>query len=396
MAPDALAAVPAGSGYAAARVRVLFLSTLLPGALSSGSEVATQAFADGLRAIGHDVVLVAYRRSGSSPPTGADDVAVADRHIETDAAGVRPALWMARALVTRRPYSVAKYVSRAYARAVGDELRRVRPELVVVDHAQMAWAAPPLPYVYLAHNVEHRLYAELAAAGGLRGRASRREATLIQRTEEALCRDARAVWALTAEDAESLARMGARSEHFDLPPAHEPASPGSPACDVAVLGTWTWRANAAGLEWFLREVRPLLPAGIPVEVGGAGSEEIAAGTVGVNARGRVADAMRFLQSAKVVAVPSVAGAGVQVKTLDAIAAGRRVVATPTALRGISGAPPSVVVAADAAGFAAALTDAIEAGSGPEIERDVKRWVADRRARFTDRLRTCVEAVASAG
>src|SRR4051812_44987269 len=149
------------------RVRILFLTTLMPGALSSGSEVASQGFVHGLRALGHEVTLIGYRRAGDSPPLHPDDVVVSDRHIETDRAGARAALWMARALATRQPYSVAKYVSRAYRRAVAEALLRGRPQLVVVDHAQMGWAAPPgVPSVLLSHNVEHRLYEELAAEGG--------------------------------------------------------------------------------------------------------------------------------------------------------------------------------------------------------------------------------------
>lgn len=364
-------------------MRILFLTTLLPGGLGSGSEVATQAFADGLRAIGHEVVLLAYRRAGSDPPMHADDVAAADRHIETEGAGARPVLWMARAVVMRGPYSVAKYVSRAYARAVAEQLRDARPDLVVLDHAQMAWALPPVPYVYLAHNVEHTLYAGLAACAGLRARANRREAKLIRRTEEALCRGAREIWALTREDAAALEAMGGRVRAFDLPPASQPGPPGPPERDVGILGSWTWRANAAGLEWFLRDVRPLLPAGLTVDIAGGGSEDIAAGTPGVRAHGRVPDAMRYLQSARVVAVPSVAGAGVQIKTLDAIASGRRVVATKTAMRGIEGAPASVTVADGAAGFAAAIGAALEQPSDPT---GALRWSEQRRARFGDQLR----------
>ncbi|HEU4977662.1 MAG TPA: hypothetical protein VFT42_02090, partial [Solirubrobacteraceae bacterium] len=99
-------------------MRVLFLTTLLPGMRRTGSEVATQAFADALRAAGHDVRLLAYRRAGSDPPLAPGDTAVADRHIETSAAGLRPLWWMARGLAARRPYTLAKFAGGAYERAV--------------------------------------------------------------------------------------------------------------------------------------------------------------------------------------------------------------------------------------------------------------------------------------
>jgi hypothetical protein len=86
---------------------------------------------------------------------------------------------------------------------------------------------------------------------------------------------------------------------------------------------------------------------------------------------------------------------VQVKTLDAIASGRRVVATATAMRGISGAPPTVAVAADAAGFAEAVRRGVEAGATPDVEQAARDWVEDRRAGFRDRVRGSLEQAAAA-
>jgi glycosyltransferase involved in cell wall biosynthesis len=377
-------------------VQILFLTTLLPGAGYTGSEVATQAFANGLRALGHDVKLLAYRRAGDDPPLHADDRPVADRKIETRSAGIDAPLWMARALLTRRPYSFAKYVSSAYREAIADELRSAPPDLVVLDHAQVGWATPdggwPVPYVYIAHNVEYRVHEELAAAGGPARWAHAREAKLIRREESALCRDASAVWTLTSGEAEAAGSMGAgdRTRAFDLPGVADPDPPPAHAtCDVATLGSWTWKSNAEGLLWFLREVRPLLPDDLRIHIGGAASQELSAKTPNVTARGRVPDAMEFLQSARVVAAPSVAGAGVQIKTLDAIASGRRVVATQTAMRGIEDPPPTVRVASDAAGFAEAIGASLEEGQDEDASRQGQAWARERRARFLEQLRAGV-------
>jgi polysaccharide biosynthesis protein PslH len=370
-------------------MRILMLTTVLPGSVSSGGEVASQAFAQGIRALGHDVVVLGYRRPGTRPPMHADDVAVAARPIETSAAPVRASAWMARAVLTRRPYSVTKYVSRQYAAAVGEQLRRLRPQLTVVDHAQMAWAAPDAPYVYLAHNVEHRLYAGLAGGRGWSARASGREAQLMRRVEERLCRGARAVWALVDADADVLAAMAARTITFDIPVAVPPV-PAQPSIDIALLGSWTWKANAAGLEWFLRDVRPRLPDGVSVEIAGSGSLDVPAAVHGVTARGRVPDAAAFLQSARVVAVPSVAGGGLQIKTLDAIASGRPVVATPVAMRGIADPPPTVAIAADGPAFAREVGRALISG-GEGHEPDVaRRWARERAARFRAQLRAALD------
>lgn len=376
-------------------MQILFLTTLHPGARRTGSEVASATFIEGLRGLGHEVAVLGYRRVATDPPLAPADTVVADRHIETRGAGFRPGLWMAKALLSRRPYSAAKYVSGAYRRAVASELTERPPALIVVDHAQLGWLAPggwPAPHVYLAHNVEHRLYAQLAAGGGRRRWVHAREASLIRADEEALCRTARAVWTLTLDDELALSELvaGTTLHTFDLPPGDASDPPDLCTRDAAVLGTWTWDANASGLRWLVDHVCPHLAPGLVIDVGGAGGEAIVSEAEGARTCGRVPDAMAFLQSARVIAVPAVAGAGVQVKTLEAIASGRPVVATPTALRGISDEPATVRVESDPRRFAAALAEAVAAEPGAEVARAARDWVHQRRRRFETQL---AEAVA---
>jgi glycosyltransferase involved in cell wall biosynthesis len=177
-----------------------------------------------------------------------------------------------------------------------------------------------------------------------------------------------------------------------LPATTTPAAPGGATTDVAILGGWTWKSNREGLQWFLHSVHPLLPSELRVEIGGAASDDYASGIAGVTAHGRVPDALAFLQSARVVAVPSVQGAGVQVKTIDAIASGRPVVATATAMRGIDDPPPTVRVAAAPEDFAQALGDAVRDGASPELARVAQDWAASRRARFEQDLAAALAAV----
>src|SRR5260370_16911839 len=119
------------------------------------------------------------------------------------------------------------------------------------------------------------------------------------------------------------------------------AAPDGP--DVALMGTWTWRINAASLDWFVSQVLPLLPAHTSVAVAGAGADHLRGRYPNVTICGRVDDGSAFLRSARVVAVPSTARAGVQIKTLDAIASGRPVVPSSLPMRGIEHPPPTTHV-----------------------------------------------------
>jgi hypothetical protein len=274
---------------------------------------------------------------------------------------------------------------------LGERLAASRPDLVVIDHAQMGWllpfdgAAPPV--ALLAHNVEHELYGEAGTRGsGAMGWLNRREARLMKSFESRLAGGVDRVWTLTESDAATLERLGAGAVRaFPLPPTVAALELESePERDVGILGTWTWDANAIGLRWFLDEVHPLLPPSVSVAIAGTASERFAT-EPGIAGLGRVEDAASFLRSSRVVAVPSVAGGGLQIKTLDAIAGGSAVVATPTAMRGIDDPPPSVRVAEDPAAFAAAIEGLLRSPPRPGDRATARAWVRRRRDLFRSSL-----------
>jgi glycosyltransferase involved in cell wall biosynthesis len=131
-----------------------------------------------------------------------------------------------------------------------------------------------------------------------------------------------------------------------------------------------------------------------VHIAGAGAEAHA-GAPGVTVHGPVPDARRFLARARVIAIPARAGAGVQVKTLDAIATGRPVVATTRALRGIADAPATVRSADDPRAFARELEQAVAAPAGGDSDgpEAARAWVLARRRRFSADLGAAIAALA---
>jgi glycosyltransferase involved in cell wall biosynthesis len=365
---------------------VLFLTTVWPGARRSGGELISQGFIDAMRDGGRRVVVVAYRRQGERSPGHPDDAFAGERPIETRYAGPHAIAWLGRALLRGLPYSAAKYVSTVY-RGLVEASIGAGVDLVVIDHAQTAWAMsalpPALPRAYLAHNVEHHLYSDNATAGrGLRRLVYLREARRVRALELQAFTAAAGVWALSADDASALEVLGAPGPvRVFAPPPVVTRVEGSPEADVVLLGRWSWAANSVGLEWFLDQVVAHLPPTLRVEVAGVGAERFHGRHANVTIVGSVDDAARFLSRGRVIAVPARAGAGVQVKTLDAIAMGRPVVATSLAVRGLADFPPTVRVADDPIAFAQALALAAGAQQPPSDLEAVHTWMLKRRCRF---------------
>jgi len=103
----------------------------------------------------------------------------------------------------------------------------------------------------------------------------------------------------------------------------------------------------------------------------------ALGGDGVAVTGRVADVRPHLESAAVVAAPLRLGGGMRVKVLEALAAGKAIVATPRALAGLELVPGTHALVADTdADLSDALAELLE---DPERRRRIgsaaRDWAA---------------------
>ncbi|AHB49941.1 hypothetical protein W911_04475 [Hyphomicrobium nitrativorans NL23] len=366
-------------------------------------------FIEALQNAGCQVDVVGYEREDRSAPVPLPAGFSSPRRlvIESAQSPTRSALWMARAIVNARPFSVQKYVTKEMADLVRRKLRSNRWDLVIIDHVQAAWmvAAIPddLPVAYVAHNIEHRLYGDYdkRVAKGLRGRAKslayRREARLLRHLERRTAERARAVWTLTDDDAAALRSLGGGTPvwSFSVPGqcfAHVDRFP-PPSTDIGLLGSWTWDINRVGLDWFLAEVVPKLPADLTVVVGG--KSRYAPGTqIGrVHFTGFVPDAGAFLRKCRVAVIPTTIGSGVQIKTIETLSLGVATVATPVAMRGLHDVPSSVRIESDAAGMSAAIQDLLQAPRGDGAEG--RRWWEDRQARFQAQVKDALDDLLSA-
>jgi hypothetical protein len=148
---------------------------------------------------------------------------------------------------------------------------------------------------------------------------------------------------------------------FGIPPGLDklqPIASVSKQCDIGILGSWSWRANEEGLQWFLQSVYPHLPSSLLIHIAGKGGDWLVEKYPNIHYRGYVPDAQEFMAQARVMAIPILSGSGIQIKTLDAIASGSSIVATPIALRGISDPPSTVKIAENSEDFANLLVSAV--------------------------------------
>ncbi|HSG40399.1 MAG TPA: glycosyltransferase [Thermoanaerobaculia bacterium] len=245
----------------------------------------------------------------------------------------------------------------------------------VEDNAMAAYRFPSgLPAVLTEHEVR-------AAADG--SRDERRWAPYqaavwgrFDRVQVFTARDAAAAAAIAPGLAD---RLRVNPFGVDLPPEgnSEREEPGS----VVFVGGFLHPPNVDAALWLGREIFPLLRARLPrarlTLVGDRPPPAVRAlQGGGIAVTGRVPAVEPYLERAAVVLAPLRSGGGMRLKVLQAMAAGKAVVASPLAAEGIAapGGEPVLALAVTAQDFAS-RTAAL-------LERPAERRTLGQRARET--------------
>jgi hypothetical protein len=380
-------------------LRLAFLTSLIPVARpDTGFEIANAAVLDALREAGHDVTAFGFLRPGETPANPDKSVVIGAFEIENAAVGAwRKLGWIAQALRHRLPIACGKLRHAGEGRLV-EAVRAHGPyDAIVLNSVMLPGAFPELlalaPSILVEHNIEHvsaRQNARHAGSLPLRWLFAR-EARLLEQIERHLWDETSFVWTLAAEDRTALGpALQARSAVLPLVStrAPEPETAAAPtiAHDIGLIGTWTWMPNFIGLDWFLREVCPLLPNDISIAVAGRLPPDMPPVPANVTLAGRVPDADTFLRACRIVALSSRAGTGVQLKTVETMQLGLPAVATGMSLRGFSAVPENFSRAETPEAFAQVLVERLAAiRAGDPQRRDGAAFVASQRAALTAAL-----------
>ena len=290
-----------------------------------------------------------------------------------------------RGFLSGEPLSVAAYRDAEIGRWIDATIQRERIQAVVVFSSAMAqYVADPrraarsvVDFVDIDSD-KWRQYSQTARWP--MSFVYSREARLLQDFEATVARRSRLSVVVSPAERELLAgfdgvdgsrcvaaRNGVDSDYWDAQMPQPTPFP-SDERPIVFTGAMDYWANVDAVCWYATEVHPIVlqsqPSARFYVVGSNPTPAVRAlAARGAVVTGRVEDVRPFLAHAQAVVAPLRLARGVQNKVLEAMAMGRRVVATSAAVRGITAAPPGVHVADDPAGFAAATLLALEDDGG---------------------------------
>jgi polysaccharide biosynthesis protein PslH len=318
---------------------------------------------------------------------------------DTPKEGLRFHASVARHVFDPLPYAVAQYRSSAYRRVIHDALAARSFDRVVCDFLVPAVNLPPAlpcPSVLFTHNVEAEIWRRHAetAQGWLRQRLYRQQWRRMLRFEARTIARFDRVLAVSDVDRETFQRLypaelrapvsviptGVDTQYFAPEPQPDPAGR-----HLVFTGSMDWLPNVDGVQWFCREVLPLVRQSIPdvrfTVVGRSPTPAVRrmVADYGIEVTGRVDDVRPYLAQSTLYVVPLRIGGGTRLKIFEAMSAGRAVVSTSIGAEGLPTENGRHLMIADSpAAFAGAVVALLrDAPSREAIAAEARELVTSR-------------------
>jgi glycosyltransferase involved in cell wall biosynthesis len=190
---------------------------------------------------------------------------------------------------------------------------------------------------------------------------------------------------LTERDRTTVSELSGSTRIARIPLGYElPASPldpeGTNPYSILAVGSFIHQPNVDAANRLARAIFPMVRSRVPEAtlqlVGSQPTDAVfALAAPGVTVHGDVPDVLPYLDAAAVVAAPIRFGGGMRVKVLEALAAGKAIVATPLALEGLALEDGvHVLVAETDEEFADALVELLNAPhTRHRIARAARAW-----------------------
>ncbi len=359
---------------------ILVVSPYLPFPLSHGGAVRIYNLMKHL-SNEHDQILLAFCDELTTPP--AELLAICREVILVRRHGSH------YKRNTELPDVVEEFSSETFRACLKQTIHRWQPALVQLEFTQMAQYARDCgaaKTVLVEHDITFDLQEQLLATTTETGAPLlelRNQLAKWKAFEIAAWKNVDCVVTMSSKDEQGVygakrvacLQNGVDTERFQ-PFAAEPEHG-----RLLFIGSFAHLPNLLALEFFLREVRPLLRGTFTLHIiAGARPEyfldfyrtrvNVDLSQPGIELEGFVSDVREAYRRAELVVAPLTASAGTNIKVLEAMAMGRAVVSTPAGVNGLAVTPgQDVMVATSAAQMARHIEDL---SSDPQKRKTIEK------------------------
>ena len=340
------------------------ITNRLPWPLNDGGNIASYHMIEQLIKHGHEVSLLSLNtlKHHQDPLALMDKFPVETVDIDTSLTF----FGLLKGLFQRFPYNVQRFQSVAFRKKIRELLRVGKFDAVQFEGIYLSIYMDVLKEfrgvkrILRPHNVEHRIWSRLASAekNPIKRIYLQTLTPKIERFEREHLHDFDGIAAITPEDALWFRDNGFSGNLKTVPAGVDLQkfyfnTNRTNALSVRFLGSLEWMPNRQGLLWFLESVWPELRRRFPELIFHVAGKNpplgfLASPPDGVVMHGEVADAADFMGEGGIMVVPLMAGGGMRLKIVEAMACGLCVVSTVVGAEGIAAQDGQSIVVAQGA------------------------------------------------
>lgn len=330
-------------------LRILFLTNRVPYPLHDGGALAMDALICGYKNAGLQVRLLAMNTSRHR----VDEPTLATLYEQLDGFDVvnvnndvKPFRVLTNLLFSNKPEHVSRFYFPAFTEKLQEILVTFKPDVVQIESPFLTTYLPLITKaktVMRVHNAEFQIWERLAKGqGGIKGWYLKTLAKRMRNYEAAIWGKYDLLLAITPVDAALIKKILPQQEVIVAPYALiVPNNLQIPKTylDSYHIGAMDWLPNAEGIDWMIKDVWPKIIAVQPDAQFFFGGRNMPLRNYthlphGVHCNGEVEDVGLFIADKQILLVPLLAGGGIRIKILEAMAAGKLVISTGVGMQGI--------------------------------------------------------------
>jgi glycosyltransferase involved in cell wall biosynthesis len=256
-------------------------------------------------------------------------------------------------LITQDSYNITRFFSTDMDSKLTKTLQQNHYDLIILESLFMS------PYIgtirrfsnariiLRSHNLEYIIWERMAETSGNIARKAylRYLARKLKETELDAMRSVDGIVAISSEDAKRFKELGLKKpliavpfgvdlSTFDIHPYTK-----NEGLNLFHIGAMDWSPNVEGIYWFLEEIWPEVLQTTPnakLHLAGRNMSDTLQQSDYPNTHiyGEIKDAYSFMGAYDVMVVPLLAGGGMRVKIIEAMALGKTVISTSIGAEGI--------------------------------------------------------------
>lgn len=340
-------------------MKILVLANKMPYPPKDGGAIATLSLVRSLRRCGCEVDLLAmntpkhFCRVEDIPAEISSEINFYAVEVDTT---IKATKALKNLLFSSKPYNAERFVNEAFAERLKALLSEEQYDVVQLEGLYLC------PYIETirkfssakialrAHNVEHEIWQRMVENEKslpkrlYKGIIARR----MRRFELSYINSYDLLVPITDRDADFFAQNGNAKPLYVAQSGIEPESPllsiDNSKTDYptfSFLGALDWQPNIEGLEWFVRNVWNVYHKGHSVAkfrvAGRNANKEFADFLISndIDYLGELENVVNYYASGAIFVVPLLSGSGMRVKVVEAMAAGKAVIATSVGTEGIA-------------------------------------------------------------